>query len=462
MNERIFENYYNSGKNPDIQIIDIDHKEYCALIQADSAFWTLVKKNKLPAFLFDNKLTSTLSGHVREFKKEMQILRYHLLPSAVYVNPTERCNLNCQYCYIPEETRKKGDHMSKEELSKTLTILKDYFNQIIKDNRRPSIIFHGSEPMLNKEAVFHTIEQFKNDFDFGIQTNATLLDDEAIQFIITNKVGLGISLDGYNTDTADVIRKDWHGKGYFYDIQKIISKLNDYEKFNVLCTINNRNVTKLKDIIRFFHELGIKVCMLNVLRCTLENSRSLKPEDNLAAKHFIEALEESYNLYKKTGHKIIVANFANILLAILAPTARKLMCDISPCGGGRSFFSLSAKGDIFPCSEFIGLKEFNAGNIFKNSIRDILKSPAIQKVSKRKIEEIDDCNTCAIRHFCGSPCPAEAYTMNGGMDKKGAFCEFYEAQVRYAFRLIAARKENFFLYDNWDEGIKETFSADNF
>ena len=30
--------------------------------------------------------------------------------------------------------------------------------------------------------------------------------------------------------------------------------------------------------------------------------------------------------------------------------------------------------------------------------------------------------------------------MNGGMDTTGAFCEFYEEQVRYAFRLIADEK----------------------
>ena len=55
----------------------------------------------------------------------------------------------------------------------------------------------------------------------------------------------------------------------------------------------------------------------------------------------------------------------------------------------------------------------------------------------RSVEAIDPCRRCAIRHFCGSPCPAEAHEMNGGMDRTGAFCEFYEEQVRYAFRLIA-------------------------
>ncbi len=47
--------------------------------------------------------------------------------------------------------------------------------------------------------------------------------------------------------------------------------------------------------------------------------------------------------------------------------------------------------------------------------------------------------------------------MNGGMDRTGAFCEFYEEQVRYAFRVIADGRENAYLWDGWDDGTKTTF-----
>ena len=135
-----------------------------------------------------------------------------------------------------------------------------------------------------------------------------------------------------------------------------------------------------------------------------------------------------------------MGNFANILLAIVAPTARRLMCDISPCGGGRCFFALAPNGDLFPCSEFIGLERFRGGNLFRDAIPDVLESEPFQLVTGRKVEDIEPCRRCAIRHFCGSPCPAEAHEMNGGMHRTGAFCEFYEEQVRYAFRLIADDK----------------------
>ncbi len=167
-----------------------------------------------------------------------------------------------------------------------------------------------------------------------------------------------------------------------------------------------------------------------------------------------------HELYQQTGRKLVVGNFANILMAIIAPTARRLMCDISPCGGGRCFFALAPNGDLFPCSEFIGLDRFRGGNLFDDDISDRLETEPFRLVTDRKVEDIEPCRRCAIRHFCGSPCPAEAHEMNGCMQKTGAFCEFYEEQVRYAFRAIADGKADTFLWDDWDKGMRETFSIE--
>ena len=96
------------------------------------------------------------------------------------------------------------------------------------------------------------------------------------------------------------------------------------------------------------------------------------------------------------------------------------------------------------------------GNLFKGEVEKALASEAFQKVTNRKVEDIEPCSRCAVRHFCGSPCPAEAYEMNGGMDRVGAFCELYEEQARYALRLIADGKEDAYLWDGWDSDTSTT------
>ena len=448
----------NTGNGVSLQPVDIKHPDYTAVVDPDTAFWALVQKEKLAdAFAADSDLMQSYREKAAEFEREMHMLRFGLKPSAVYFNPTEQCNLNCKYCYIPEGMRRDGIHMSTEQVVNALARLKAYFAGIMPANRNPQVIFHGAEPMMNREAMFEGIRQFNDDFNFGIQTNATLLDDEAISFLTERNVGIGLSLDGPADDIVSRTRTSWAGDSPYEAVVAAMEKLRGYESYSVICTITQENMDKLTDVVDFFHKHEVPTCMLNIVRCTLQGAREVKPEDHEAAKHFMAALDRTRELYKETGRKMIVANFANILISILAPTARRLMCDISPCGGGRSFFALAPDGSMFPCSEFIGLPDFNGGNLFKDQIDDVLKTPAFRKVSERKVEDIDPCNKCAIRHFCGSPCPAEAHEMNGGMDKTGAFCEFYEEQVRYAMRLIADGRQDDFLWDGWDDGTEQTF-----
>ena len=197
---------------------------------------------------------------------------------------------------------------------------------------------------------------------------------------------------------------------------------------------------------------------MNILRCTLPPSRSLKPSDAEAARYFLAALDRTYELYEQTGRRLPVGNFANILLAIIAPAARRLMCDISPCGGGRCFFALAPNGGMFPCSEFIGLDHFQSGNLlqtifppYSNPSHSVWSLIVRSKISSHA--DIAQSGTSAE-----PPCPAEAFEMNGGMNKTGAFCEFYEEQVRYAFRVIADGKVDAYLWDGWDKGMKTTFN----
>ncbi len=449
--------YFNTGDGENIQPIDIGHRDYDCLVSADTAFWALVRKDRLASALAGSSLLREYRKKAKSFSDELSTLRFKLKPSAVYFNPTDRCNLNCSYCYIPAGLRKNGTHMSAPKLSKALGIIRNYFKSSLPQGQRPQVIFHGAEPLLNKQAVFTAIDRYEKDFRFGIQTNGTLLDGDTLEFLTSRGISIGLSLDGHIHSVADRLRRNWNGEGVFRKVIEVIGRLKGYHNYSVICTVTRKNVSSQADIVEFFHRMEVPICMLNPVRCTLPGGYRQKPSDEEAAKHYLEALDRAYDLYQKTGRKLVVANFANVLISILAPTARRLMCDISPCGAGRCFFAISSKGDMFPCSEFIGMKEFSGGNIFRDDIRAILKTAPFKSVIERRIEDIAPCFRCAIRHFCGAPCPAEAWTINGSMASRGAFCRFYEEQVRYAFRLIADNKEGAYLWDGWDKDTLTTF-----
>lgn len=447
---------FNTGNGPNLQILDIRHRRYCALVDPDTAFWALIPKAKLGSALGGG----TLKKHFRrrpEFLREMEALRFGVSPAAVYFNPTERCNLDCSYCYLPGAMRRTGVHMPPDRLLEALGLLKTFFRNRAPKGPKPQIIFHGSEPLLAKEAVFAGIDRFSEDFRFGIQTNGVLLDDAAMAFITSRGVGLGLSLDGATASVADRTRKTWSGRGVFPKVVRTLEKLKGYPDYNVICTVTRGNMRSLTRIVDFLHALEVPACMLNPVRCTRPGGRALRPEDHMLAPHYLKALDRAHELYRRTGRKMIVANFANVLLAILAPTARRLMCDISPCGGGRCFFALSARGDLFPCSEFIGMNRFNGGNLFQGGLETALGSAAFRRVTGRSVDDFTPCRSCAIRHFCGAPCPAEACEEPGGGKRPGAFCELYEEQVRYALRMIADKRSDAYLWDGWEKGTRIVF-----
>jgi uncharacterized protein len=449
----------NMGAGPRFDLLDIGHPEYVAVVEADSAFWTLAPKSQAVEFLLGKELSQAFAGRKARFAEEMQALRFGLTPSAVYFNPTERCNLNCQYCYLPEDMRRSGADMSEADLTLALEILADYFQASMPAGSvRPQIIFHGSEPMLRREAVFAAIKTFGSRFRFGIQTNATLLDEGALHFIRDHDVSLGISLDAHLAEINDKTRKTWGEKSVFGPVSGLLEQLAGYANYSVICTVTQANVAHLTDIVEFFHRHEVRVAMLNPVRCTQIGGQRVKPADAVLAQHFVAALDRAGELYQQTGRRLVIANFANILIGIAAPTARRLMCDISPCGGGRCFFAVGATGDLFPCSEFIGLPEFRGGNLFTDKLPEVLKSPPFTRITGRKVEDFEPCGSCAIRHFCGSPCPAEVYTTSGTMQAPAPYCEFYVEQVKYAFRVLAEDRLEGFLWEGWNDGTEKIFA----
>lgn len=442
--------YANTGYGPQLSVLEIGLSDKVAVVEPDVAFWALIEKDSINEALAGS-LINSLQEQAKSFQEEMDYLRFGLKPSAVYFNPTERCNFNCTYCYLPEEMRREGKTMTEEELCNALELLHKYFKDTMPEGSKPQIIFHGSEPMLAKDQMFAGIKKFHDKFHFGLQSNATLLDDDALSFLMDYNVGIGISLDGPSPDIANSTRKNWQGTGAFNKVVEVLDKLVKYPAFNVITTVTSANVHTLPEMADFYHDRGVSVVMFNPVRCTQKGGQELKPDNYQMSEYFCKALDRTWELYKKTGRKLVVANFANVLAGIAGPTGRRLMCDISPCGGGRCFFAVSANGDVSPCSEFIGFPEFSGGNLYRDDLHSILKTKPFKDVTARKVENIVPCRNCVIRHYCGAPCPAEVKMVSGVLNAPSPYCEFYEEQVRYAFRVIARGREEAYLWNGWKD-----------
>ncbi len=447
--------HINVGAGPHIDVIDIGSPDYVALVAPDTAFWALVPPAEALDYVLGGQLPQAYLAKEAELARDLDTVRFKLLPSAVYFNPTERCNLNCGYCYLPQEARRQGQDMTPALVMDSLGILADYFAATLPAGARPQLVFHGAEPLLAREAVFQGIEAFHGRFRFGVQTNATLLDQEAMDFLTAKGAGIGLSLDGPTSAVADRTRRTWGGAGVFPQTLSCLDKLIDYPGLNIITTVTKENVESLPALVEFLHERGSANVLLNPVRGTRAGGRALMPDQEVLAHYFFAALDRAFELYEKTGRKLVVGNFANLLLGLVAPGARRLMCDISPCGGGRCFFAVGATGEVVPCSEFLGKPEFQGGNIFENPVADILQTQQFRDVTTRVVENLKPCDQCAVRHFCGAPCPAEVHAINGTLSAPAPFCQFYAEQARYAFRVIAKGRLDAYLWDGWQKGLEQ-------
>lgn len=411
------------------------------IIDPDNIFWGITKGNDGSNHFVPAEIISLYEKNKKKCDLDINEFRFTSALTAIYIDPTDLCNANCSYCYVPAKIRKNGHSMTEKELKFILTKISKYFKG---KKKKPVIVFHASEPLLVKEILFKMISEFKEKFYFGIQTNAILLEKEDVEFIKKNKVSIGISLDAPDEITNNRLRPALQDKGNFRKANLALEWFKGYNGLNVITTITKFNVTKLPALVKFLHEKGVECVLINPMRLTQKNARNLVPDDKTMSKFFIRAINQAIKCSINSKHKIIIGNFANTIIGIIAPVARRLMCDISPCGGGRCFFTITAKGEMIPCGEFIGLNGFSGGNIFNNSIYSAMESNSFRKIRSRFVEKVPECNLCIFRNICGSPCPAELYAL-GNMYKKSVFCTFYKDIIHYAFKLIAEGKEKYCL-----------------
>ena len=420
--------------------IDSDWK---LALDPENIFWSVLPRSN-GDFMLPQNLIDLYKKEMKHLDTEMHNFRFNEPLNCVYIDPTDRCNANCPYCYIPSKIRKQGTQMTAEELDIVLSKIVDHFK---KAKKKPVIVFHAAEPLMVKDILFSSIKKYHRKMLFGIQTNALLLEKEDVDFIKKYRVGIGISLDAATAAVNNRSRVSRKGEGNYKKAVQALDWFKGYEGLNVICTVNKYNVEKLSDLVKFLHKKKVPMVLLNPVRVTQKRSDKVKPDDRIYAKNLIKAIDTAMELTRETGRQIVIGNFANVLLAIISPTARRMMCDISPCGGGRTFLTVTADGAMVPCGEFIGYKEFSGGNIFKTSISKAMESKPFKEIRARMVENIDECDTCDFRHICGSPCPAEMYA-RGNINKKAVFCEFYKEMIKHAFKMIAHDNVKYLLRDD--------------
>jgi uncharacterized protein len=113
---------------------------------------------------------------------------------------------------------------------------------------------------------------------------------------------------------------------------------------------------------------------------------------------------------------------------------------ISGCGAGHEYVSVTPEGDIYPCHQFVGNKEFLMGNIFDEDKK--MDSKITDEFKKAHLYSKPICRECWARFYCSGGCQANNFNFNGDMKipyKIG--CEMQKKRIECAIALKAKAME---------------------
>lgn len=296
---------------------------------------------------------------------------------------TTSCNLQCKYCY--EGDNKPNLMMNREKADDILR----YIEKDLDGNEDSDLIidFHGGEPFLNFKIMKYLIEQFIMKYSrqrkviFGTTTNATIMNDEILDFICKFIPDITVSLDGTKTD-HDYLRPYRDGRGsYDISIRNSLRILHNIPMLRVRMTVTPDNIATLSEGIISLIKYGFKIIV---------------PVIDQFDKRWNDAFIEQLG-YQIQSVKDYLDNRSEVAVSLCEPIFIK---SSAICSGGKSSKNIYADGSIYPCMMAGGVPEFRIGDIYTGVNTERLEN--ILSYNKQSFEE---CNDCALSNACnGNRC----------------------------------------------------------
>ena len=347
------------------------------------------------------------------------------------------CNLACRYCFAEEgEYHGRRALMSYEVGKKAL----DFLIANSGSRKNLEVDFFGGEPLMNwqvvKDLVKYGREQEKlhnKKFRFTLTTNGVLLNDEVMEFCNKEMGNVVLSVDG-RKEVHDYMRPFRKGAGS-YDLimpkfQKFAESRNQ-DKYYVRGTFTHHNLDFSKDVLHLA-DLGFKQISVEPVVAADTEEYAIREEDIPQIMEEYDTLAKEMIKREKEGKGF---NFFHFMVDLdQGPCAIKRL---SGCGAGHEYLAVAPNGDIYPCHQFVGNKDFLMGNVNENKIDE-----NIEKMFERSnVYTKEKCKNCFAKFYCSGGCSANAYNFNGDINKPYELaCEFEKKRLECSIAIEAHKK----------------------
>lgn len=338
----------------------------------------------------------------------------------VVIQPTSFCNLNCDYCYLP-------DRQSKNQLS--LDLIEPIFQTIFTSQflkQDFTVCWHAGEPLAVPISFYedvleriHAADQKYNTTPckvrHTIQTNATLINQAWCDLFKQHRVHVGVSIDG-PAFLHDAHRKTRKGLGTHASTMRGISYLqqNDLD-FSVIAVLTQDSLNYADEIFQFFLEHGITNIGFNmeetegVHRASSLNHTALEAPYRAFIKQFWQRVAQ-------TKGALRVREFEEICSLIYQGDR------VTNTEMNRPFVivNIDHKGNFSTFDpELLSVKteeygDFVLGNVLSDSFESVCATEKFQKIYQDISAGIDLCRqTCQYFGVCGGGAGSNKYWENG-------------------------------------------------
>ncbi len=357
---------------------------------------------------------------------------------AMCLHVAHDCNLKCSYCFASQGNF-KGERslMSLEVGKKALKFLaKNSGNR-----RNLEVDFFGGEPLMNFQLVKDLVsygreieETYNKKFRFTITTNGVLLDEDKMDFINENMDNVVLSLDG-RKEINDNMRKTISGEGS-YDIilpkfKRMVEKRGDKDYY-IRGTFTSKNIDFSKDALDFYNN-GFKKISIEPVVTSEEMDYALREEH---LKDILEEYEKFSRDYIDIKKKDKDFYFFHYMIDLdQGPCIIKRSIG---CGAGSEYVAVTPEGELYPCHQFVGEKEFLIGNLDDGIINTELRD----KFKNSNVFTKEECSECWARFYCSGGCHANAFYAHHDISKPYKLgCELEKKRIECSISILANLNE---------------------
>jgi len=348
---------------------------------------------------------------------------------AICLNVAHACNMKCAYCFAAQ-----GDFGMKPALMSLDTARRamDFLLHNSRSVKNLEVDFFGGEPLLVfdmlKELVVYCRKrekETKKRFNFTLTTNAVLLEDEVVDWVIANDISVILSLDGRKA-VNDRHRLLNDGKGT-YDlilphIQNMVAR--QPTSYFTRGTFTRQNLDFSRDLQHLI-QLGFD-CISLEPAVGPDNGYAIQAQDLPEVLEEYERLTDVLLDSYMEGKEIEFFHY-NLNLQRGPCLAKR----VTGCGAGIEYLVVTPEGDIYPCHQFVGDHNFYIGNILEGTVNSQIRHRFTRSQLKDK-----ECLNCWARYFCGGGCHASAYYRNQDFNQPHQLsCQMHKKRIEGAIFL---------------------------